>query len=617
MFRPLMPVLRAMLPLALFLPAGAFAQADALRPSGSFSVHGGTAAQTPPMGWNPWNAFRTDVDEAKIIAAAETIRRTGLAEAGYRYINLDDGWWLRRGADGRIVIRSAIFPSAAAGARGVTSFRPLTDRLHAMGFKAGIYTDSGRNTCSQHWDRDSPNLPEGTLAEREVGLDGYEYQDLRLFFQEWGFDYVKVDACGIADYGPADEMVVAGRYRKFEPQFVRGQPGHSDLDAVQTRYARIGRILKELDPDGDAVLAICAWGEADSRRWGARHGNLWRTSADIEPEWASMLHNFDSASTREMYAGPGRWNDPDMLAIGLGEFDGAHLVQARTHFSLWSILSAPLLMGFDLTRAPRPVLDILRNREVIAVNQDPAGNQGVLVHDDGRVQILVKTLAHKGERAVAVFNRGTRPAQVEVTWRQLKLKPGTGASMRDLWTHRELPVARDRLPVAVAPRETRMFRIGGQALAGDGHFLSEMPGRIHVAVDGTAAANADVTAASGGARADVAPHGGRISLAGRRQDYGIGILANSRMEVLARRQFGRFTATVGVDDSSADTGAPVVFKVYGDRTLLFASGPLRRGEAPAELDVQVAGVEILELVAESAAAPGRPLSVAWGDARLH
>ena len=610
-------ILSAAMVVAISASFSAHAQTAELQPSGKFSVYGGEAAATPPMGWNPWNAFRTEVDEGKIMANADKIKRSGLAAVGYRYINLDDGWWLKRGADGRMIIRTSIFPSAAIGPDGQTSFRPLTDRLHAMGFKAGIYTDSGKNSCSQRWDPQSPNLPQGTVLEREIGLDGYEYQDLRLYFQEWGFDYVKVDACGLADYGRDNETVVAKQYEEFKPQFTRGQPDSSDLDGVETRYARIGRLLKELNPDADAVLAICVWGEADSRRWGGIHGNLWRTSADIEPTWESLLHNFDSAAQREMYAGPGRWNDPDMLAIGLGEFDGNHLTEAKTHFSLWSILSAPLLMGFDLNKAPQPILEILLNQEVIAVNQDRAGNQGAIVHDDGKVQVLVKTLAGSGERAVAVFNRGADNTDVVVTWQQLKLKTGTEASVRDLWMHRDLPPGLDKLLVSVAPRETRMFKVVGDALAGDGYFLTEMLGRINVAADGVTTVNPDVTAASGGPRADFTPQGGQISLAGRRQDYGIGIQANSRLEILAKRQFNRFTAMVGVDDSSPDTGDRVVFKVYGDRKLLFESSPLSHGAVPAKVDLKVSGVEILELIAQGTKATSDPLLIAWGEARLH
>ena len=486
-----------------------------------------------------------------------------------------------------------------------------------MGLKAGIYTDSGKNSCSQRWDPQSPNLPEGSVLERQIGLDGHEYEDLRLLFHDWGFDYVKVDACGLADFGSDNEAVAAGRYAEFKPEFIREKPAQSNLSAVETRYARIGRILEQLKPDGDAVLAICVWGEADSRRWGGRHGNLWRTSADIEPDWESMLHNFDSASQREMYAGPGRWNDPDMLAIGLGEFDARHLVQARTHFSLWSILAAPLLMGFDVSHAPQPILDILLNGEVIAVNQDAAGNQGALVYDRDGVQILVKTLAGRGERAVAVFNRGSQQADASVTWQQLKLKAGSTAKVRDLWTHEDLAPALDELRVSIGPRETRMFRISGEALAGDGYFLTEMPGRINVAADGVINVNPDVTAASGGPRADRTPRGGSISLGGEQQAYGVGIQANSRLEFLAKGQFTRFTARAGVDDGSAATDDRVVFRVYGDRRLLFESDPLRRGAAPAPIDLDISGVQVLELVAEAPEKIRQPLQTAWGDARLY
>ena len=610
------PLKLALLLTALLAAGRAHAQADDLQPTGTFSIFPNKAAATPPMGWNPWNAFRTEIDEAKVIAAAEKIKQSGLADAGYRYINLDDGWWLRRRADGSIAIRTAIFPSAAIGSTGETSFRPLTDRLHAMGLKAGIYTDSGKNSCSQRWDPQSPNLPEGSIVEREIGLDGYEHQDLRLFFQDWGFDYVKVDACGLADYGRDNDTVVAGQYAEFKPQFTREKPEQSDLAGVETRYARIGRILRELKPDGDAVLAICVWGEADSRRWAGRHGNLWRTSADIEPKWESMLHNFDSASKREMYAGPGRWNDPDMMAIGLGEFDGKHLLEAKTHFSLWSILSAPLLMGFDLTRAPPAILDILLNKDVIAVNQDPAGNQGALVHDDGKVQVLVKTLSATGERAVAVFNRGDVPAVAAVNWKQLKLKAGSEAKVRDLWAHAALASARDTIDVSVGSRETRMFKVTGEPLAGDGRYLTEMLGRINVAADGVTVVEPDVGKASGGPRADLTPLGDAIRLAGQRHEYGVGILANSRMEFRADGQFARFTAKVGVDDGSAAGEAAVVFAVYGDGKLLFESAALRRGATPAPVDLDISGVEVLELVAQGPKAAAGPLRVAWADARL-
>ncbi|EEF27058.1 alpha-galactosidase/alpha-n-acetylgalactosaminidase, putative [Ricinus communis] len=175
------------------------------------------------MGWNSWNAFRTDVDEEKVVGAARVLVDSGLAGLGYVYVNLDDGWWLkRRAGDGRLQIRTGIFPSAATGGPDGTSFRPFTDKLHAMGLKAGIYTDIGRNACSQAYDLHSPNLPQGTTAEREVGLDGHVAQDIGLYFKDWGFDYIKVDACGLADFAPGSDLVQRQRYRGLTPLIERG-----------------------------------------------------------------------------------------------------------------------------------------------------------------------------------------------------------------------------------------------------------------------------------------------------------------------------------------------------------------------------------------------------------
>jgi hypothetical protein len=198
----------------------------------------------------------------------------------------------------------------------------------------------------------------------------------------------------------------------------------------------------------------------------------------------------------------------------------------------------------------------------------------------------------------------------------LKLEPGSHASVRDLWAHTDLAPAVDALRVSVAPRETRMLKLVGKPLAGKGVFLSEMTGRINAAVDGARVVNPDVTAASGGPRADLTPQGKAISLAGQPRPYGIGIHANSRLEILAQRQFNRFTAVAGVDDSSVDANGKAVFRVYGDRKLLFESAPLKRGVAPVAIDVDVSGVDILELTAESGKSDGPPLVTAWGRARF-
>jgi hypothetical protein len=164
------------------------------RPPANGPRHTRGSAATPPMGWNSWNAFRTEVDEAKVMGAAQALVGTGLAKLGYVYVNIDDGWWLkRRQSDQTVQIRTRIFPSAKIRNAKDTSFKPFVDQLHSMGLKAGLYTDIGRNACSQAFDLHSPNLPEGTVAEREVGLYGHVDGDIKRYFQDWGFDYIKVD----------------------------------------------------------------------------------------------------------------------------------------------------------------------------------------------------------------------------------------------------------------------------------------------------------------------------------------------------------------------------------------------------------------------------------------
>ena len=613
---------KAPLAMALLLAASVCSAAevrDELQPTGRFNVYGHGAAATPPMGWNPWNAFRTEVTQDKILSVAETIKKSGLQAAGYRYINIDDGWWLNRRADGGIEIRTSMFPMAKTES-GPPSFKAWTDHLHGMGFKAGIYTDVGRNACSQAHDPKSPNLPVGTIEQREIGLWGFEYSDLKTVFQDWGFDYVKVDACGLADFGPGGkaEQDADHEYQQSRALIVRGDAQATDAEKVETAFARAGRLLDALNPDGDFVFSICPWGEAGVGNWGGRHGNSWRTSEDITPTWQSMLHNFDTAARRELYAGPGRWNDPDMLAIGLGEFDEKNLVQAQTHFSIWSILASPLLIGFDLNHASPELMQLLSNAEVIAVNQDAAGNQGNLVATQGDVQVLVKPLSARGERAVLLVNRGEAPAEASVTPAQMKLKANRPIAVRDLWTHSDLPAANGALKFTLEPHASVMLKVSGAPATGTATGLTEVTGRIHVAVDGLPTYSAKPAEVAGTPRADATPYGKRLSVGGRGYDYGIGVHANSRLEVRAGKDFTRFTAQVGVDDSASLAREKVTFWVYGDGKPLFASKPMTRGDAPAQITVQVANVEVIELVAVADGIERGRLApvVAWVDAAL-
>jgi hypothetical protein len=583
------------------------AAVDPLAPSGRFSIYETEAVQTPPMGWNPWNAFRTDVDEAKIRGSAQALVSSGLAARGYTYVNIDDGWSLQRLANGDIRIRESMFPSATVEGSPTGSMRPFVDYIHSLGLKAGLYTDIGRNTCAQYHDAHSPNLPVGTIDEREVGSFEHAEQDMRTIFRDWDFDYVKIDACGVADYGPTSRAVISGDYREFPTYIVRGDIPASNPRAVEDLYATLGAQIRQWGGAG-AVFSICTWGEALSPRWAHTRGNLWRTSPDIEFNWDSMLRNIDSAVDAALYAGPGRWNDPDMLAIGHGDFDENHLTEARAHFSMWAIMSAPLLLGYDLRDSPRSLIDIVGYPEVIAIDQDPAGNQGVPVRS-GDVMVVVKTLAASGARAVVFFNRGEAPREASVTWGELELSPGSAANVRDLWQHRDLAPATDRIAVQLGPHEAVMLRVESSPADASATFLDEMPARINVAVDGLGE-----TALPEGwtpARVGVAPNGDPLRVGAETANKGIGLFANSRLEIRASGEFTRFTATPAILDGAA----PVRFRLYADRRLV-QDIMLAPGASPTAFEADVTGANIIELVATTTEHQGLPPMIAWSNAQL-
>ena len=612
------------------------APADPLAPTGRWQASTSGKASTPPMGWNSWNAFQTEVDEEKVMGAARVLVDSGLAKLGYTYVNLDDGWWQkRRTSDGRLQIRTSIFPSAATGGQSGTSFKPFTDRLHAMGLKAGIYTDIGRNACSQAYDLHSPNLPQGTTAEREVGLDGHVEQDIKLYFGDWGFDYIKIDACGLADFVPDSALVKREQYRAMAPLIERGSINRTDIAAVRGRYEAVAAALKATRSANDYVLSICAWGMANVRSWGKEVGNLWRTSSDITPTWTSMLHNFDSAAKRPLYAGPGHWNDPDILHIGHGAFDATHPVEVRSHFSLWAMINAPLLVSYDLRNSPASLLGVLGNADIVDLNQDKAGHQGVVAYDSDDAQIIVKTLGDGQRKAVALFNRGAAPAEVTLLASHLKLSDSAPVTLRDLWSKQSVTFTGEKA-FTLAPHETLVFEASGKRRLEDGVYLSEIPGLINVAIDGTRQAQLDPAihrmidpwsstrsggsrpqyAGWGGAQADTTPFGQTLQVAGQAYDSGIGVLSNSRLQVKNDGGYAVLTAAVGVDDSTDNTRQPVRFYVYGDGALLAESPPLAFGAKAHRLKADIRGRKIIELVVRGAESDA-PLVVArWGDVQM-
>lgn len=578
-----------------------------LQPSGVFSAHV-NGVRLPVMGWNPWNAYQTEVDEQKIMAVAQRLVSSGLAAKGYRYVDIDDGWWLSRASDGRLRIRTRMFPSAAL-ADGETSFRPWVERLHAMGLKAGIYTDIGRNTCSQRWNPESPNLPQGSRAERETGSYQFQQQDVRTFVQSWGFDLVKVDACGLADFGPDERAVRDGSYRSLGPLIVRSDPVKTDRPGVEALYASLSEQMREARPSEDYALALCTWGEASVRQWGNRYGTSWRTSADLEPTWKSMVANFDSAAAWTLFAGPGHWNDADMMGIGLGEFGADNLVKARAHLSLWVMLSSPLILGNRLAEAPDSLIELVGNPEVIAVDQDPAGHPGSIVLQRGDTEVMMKTLAAPGAKAVALINRGAQRQRIEVPLSRLGFV-GERAKVRDLWARRNLPSAHGELSFTLAPYETRLLRIVGRSSLGDGAYLGELPARIYIAEDGTRHLNKGVLPATWvPARVDYAPSGAPLDVNGTLHDHGIGILANSRIEFDARQEFRQLQFLPAVLSGS---GERVVFRVYGDGKPLWEGS----GNKPEPVEIPIVGVRVVELVAESPDSAGGalPPTIGWVEA---
>jgi hypothetical protein len=626
-------LLGALLVTALAAPSLAANRTDPLAPTGHWSGYTAGRAALPPMGWNTWNAFGTDIDEDKIIGSAQRIVDTGLAAKGYRYINLDDGWALkRRMPDGHMMLRAEKFPSTQT-AGDTPSFKPFTDRLHAMGLKAGIYSDLGRNTCSEAFNPTETDLPKGNVLEHEVGLYGHIDQDIGVYFREWGFDYIKVDGCGLRDYGPHNPRVTSGKFRALEPIMDSSEVTRTNIAAIQAMFRQINAALVRENPDGDYLLSLCIWGAANVRAWGKDFGGISRTSDDISPAWGRLLVNYDSSVTRSLYAHPGSWNDPDMLYIGAGDFDADHLTEARSHFALWAMLNAPLMIGADLRKTPKALMDIFGNADIIALDQDPAGNQAVLAYDSSDVHILVKTLA-SGDKAVAIFNRGSGAYDVDLHATHLKYSEAAPIELTDLWSKQKTSFT-NKTRLHVAPRETLIFRAHGTRTLSGGYYLSEQPGSVNPAVDGVVQPTVDPTifrtaagwagtngagdrptyAGWGGARADSAPYGQLLQIAGKRFAAGIGVLANSRLEV---RNNGaqRFTATVGVDDSATDKAHPVTFAVYGDGKLLGTSPALKWGMAARPLSVPVAGVKLIELVARSPGGDNQRLPLAWGDAAL-
>jgi alpha-galactosidase len=396
-------IIRNLLIILVFLSAGVtlLAQESKISPA---------LAPVPPMGWNSWNKFACNVSEDLIRQTADAMVKSGMKAAGYQYVVIDDCWQIARDKDGNIVADPQRFPSG---------IRAMADYIHSLGLKFGIYSDAGSQTC----------------AGRPGSL-GHEFQDARQY-AAWNVDYLKYDWCNTTT-----------------------QDAPSSHATIRQALDATGRPI---------VLSICEWGTHKPWLWGKdAGGNLWRTTGDIQDRWEGRIKwpNGDCCSNGmvdivemqnglESYAGPGHWNDPDMLEVGNG---GMTDTEYRSHFSLWAILAAPLIAGNDLRDMRPEIRDILTNQEVIAVDQDLLGSEGKRVQKNGDLEVWAKQMKD-GSRAVVLFNRATTDRKITVNWEDLGYPNHLEAAVRDLWQKKDLGRFTGKFSASVLPHGVVMITV--------------------------------------------------------------------------------------------------------------------------------------------------------------
>ena len=384
--------------------------------AGAYAQKFDQLALTPPMGWNSWNKFACDVNENLIRQTADAMVSSGMKDAGYQYINIDDCWHGERDPQGFIQPDPKRFPSG---------MKALADYVHSKGLKLGIYSDAGWKTCGG-----------------KPGSRGREYQDAQTYAQ-WGVDYLKYDWCD------AEALSAEGAYLTMRNAlFAAGRP---------------------------MVFSICEWGNQRPWLWGAKIGHLWRTTGDIYPcfdcaqdhgTWKSsgILQILDLQQGLREYAGPGHWNDPDMLEVG----NGMSVNEDRAHFSMWCMLAAPLIAGNDLRAMSKDISEVLTNRDAIAVDQDALGIQGWRYSTDGVLEIWFKPLAGDAW-AMCVLNRTPRAQKVVFDWktkivadelskREAHFDTAT-YSVRDLWTKKDLGTTKQVLDAEVPSHDVLLLRL--------------------------------------------------------------------------------------------------------------------------------------------------------------
>ena len=360
-------------------------------------------ALTPPMGWYPWNIFGEEPQTEKLIREiVDALVASELKDAGYAYVGPDEGICFSRGPDGKLVSNLVRHPS---GLRG------LGDYIHGKGLKYALYTDAGSKTCSTA-------MP---------GTKGHEFEDMRAF-ADWRADYIKIDWCN-----SEGQDIIKTYSLLAEAQRAAGRP---------------------------VVHSLCSWGEGYPWRWAGAIGHMWRTTSDIcapgQADWARALRIAFANEKLAPFAGPGRWNDPDMMVVGM---PGLSEVQSRSLFSLWCMMASPLIAGNDLRDMTRPTIDILTNLEAIAVDQDPLGAQGHVVWNDGNVSLWAGKPLFDGSRAALLFYQGKYRAQQRITWEEIGFAAADELYVRNLWTHETSGPHAGGFSASVGPGDVAFLRI--------------------------------------------------------------------------------------------------------------------------------------------------------------
>ena len=373
--------------------------------------------EKPTMGWSSWNTYRVNISADLIMKQADAMAQKGLKEVGYKYINIDDGYFGGRDMNGQLLIHATRFPNG---------LEPVVKHIHGLGFKAGIYSDAGRNTCGNFWDKDE--MGSG------VGLYGHDQQDADYFFKELKFDFIKIDFCG----GDA-------------PQNTE----HLDLDEKE-RYTAIREAINNTGRK-DVRINVCRWNFPGT--WVHNVGSSWRIARDISANWNAVKRIIAQNRYLSAYATEGHYNDMDMLEIGRGLSEA----EERTHFGMWCIQSSPLLIGCDMTAIPAKSLALLKNKELIAINQDPLALQAYVVKVKNGVYLYVKDIQIQNgtTRAVAIYNPTDNEQSFALNMNDVDLDGKV--KVRDVFAHEDMAeVTKGVMHVNIPRHDTRIFILKGE-----------------------------------------------------------------------------------------------------------------------------------------------------------